>query len=258
MILTLIVGLTVPVRPAQSAGPTVAATPVQQPAKTPQAIEPRVQQVLNSVCTELSKPKEYSYHAEITFDSVLPSLVKLQYAAAMDATIVRPNRLTISYQSDLGAKNIWYNGKTLTIFDPAQMAYATIAVPDTIDAMLEEAANDKNLSIPLKGFDVSNPCAVIYKQVLRSKYVGINDAAGIDCDHLAFIQQDADWQVWITRGKKPLPRKVVITYKKLPTQPQWEAVLSNWRFDQEVPASLFQPKIPKGAIKTEFMGSKEK
>jgi hypothetical protein len=241
-----------------SAETTAAATPVPQPAKTPQAIEPQVQQVLNGVCATLSAPKEYSYHAEITFDSVLPSLVKLQYAAAMDATIVRPNRLAISYRSDLGAKDIWYNGKTLTILDPPHMAYATIAVPDTIDAMLAEVANDKNLSIPLKGFDVSNPCAVIYKEVLRSKYVGINDAAGIDCDHLAFIQEDADWQVWIARGKRPLPRKVVITYKKLPTQPQWEAVLSNWQFDQQVPSSLFQPKIPKGAIKTEFIGSKEK
>ncbi len=138
------------------------------------------------------------------------------------------------------------------------MAYASVAVPDSIDAMLAQVANEKNLSIPLKGFDVSNPCAVVYKDVLRSKYVGLNDAAGVDCDHLAFIQEDVDWQLWVDHKGKPLPRKIVITYKKLPTQPQWEAVFSDWRFDRQLPASFFQPRIPKGAIKTEFIESKEK
>ena len=31
------------------------------------------------------------------------------------------------------------------------------------------------------------------------------------CDHYAFRQAKVDWQIWITTGNKPLPRKVVIT-----------------------------------------------
>ncbi len=258
IVLTMVLGLTVMTRSAPGAEPAAVPSPLPKTTQTPPAIEPQVEQVLNRACTELSAAKEFSYHAEITFDSVLPSLVKLQYSAAMDAAVVRPNRLAINYQSDLGAKRIWYNGKTLTILDPPHMAYASVAVPDSIDAMLAQVANEKNLSIPLKGFDVSNPCAVVYKDVLRSKYVGLNDAAGVDCDHLAFIQEDVDWQLWVDHKGKPLPRKIVITYKKLPTQPQWEAVFSDWRFDRQLPASFFQPRIPKGAIKTEFIESKEK
>ncbi len=258
IILTMVLGLTVMTRSAPGAEPAAAPTALPQATKTPSAIEPRVEEVLNGACAELSAAKELSYHAEITFDSVLPSLVKLQYSAALEAALERPSRLAISYQSDLGAKHIWYNGKTLTILDPPHMAYASIAVPDTIDAMLLQVANEKNLSIPLKGVDVSNPCAAVYKEVLRSKYVGLNDAAGVDCDHLAFIQEDVDWQLWVDHKGKPLPRKIVITYKKLPTQPQWEAVFSDWRFDRRLPASFFEPRIPKRAIKTEFIESKEK
>jgi len=253
-----VLGSTVATRSALGAGAPEASTAVAQPTKTPPAIEPDVGEVLNRACAQLSAAKELSYHAEITFDSVLPSLVKLQYSAALEAALERPSRLAISYQSDLGAKRIWYNGKTLTIFDPPHMAYASVAVPDTIDAMLAHVANEKNLSIPLKGVDVSNPCAAVYKEVLRSKYVGLNDAAGVDCDHLAFVQEDVDWQLWIEHGRKPLPRKIVITYKKLPTQPQWEAVFSDWRFDRRLPTSFFEPRIPKRAIKTEFIELKEK
>ncbi len=255
--LTLLLGLITLTRFALGVEPAEASTARPPATKTPPAIEPQVEEVLNRVCSELSAAREFSYHAEITFDSVLPSLVKLQYGAAMDVAVVRPNRLAINYESDLGAKRIWYNGKTLTIFDPSQMTYASVAVPDTIDAMLAQVANENNLSIPLKGFDVSNPCEVVHQAVLRSKYVGENDAGGADCDHLAFIQEDTDWQLWIEHGKRPLPRKIVITYKKLPTQPQWEALLSDWRFDRQFPASFFQPKIPKKAIRTNFVESKE-
>ena len=47
---------------------------------------------------------------------MLPSGVKLQYAAAMDTVIKRPHHLAINYKSDLGAKMIWYDGTTLTIY----------------------------------------------------------------------------------------------------------------------------------------------
>ena len=106
-------------------------------------IDAQVRKVLDNVCHELSSARTATYHAEITFDSVLPSGVKLQYAAAMDTAIKRPDRLAISYKSDLGAKAIWYDGKTLTVYDPAHRAYASVAAPDSIDAMFRQVADEK-------------------------------------------------------------------------------------------------------------------
>jgi len=230
---------------------------VSAPAAPP-VIDPQVRAVLNRVCSELSSAKTITYHAEINFDSVLPSGVKIQYAAEMDTAIKRPDHLAINYKSDLGAKTIWYDGKTLTIFDPAHRAYASIATPDSIDAMFKQVADEKNLSIPLEGLDFNDECGRAYRDIQRAKYIGLNDADGIDCDHLGFIQADTDWQLWVNHNGKPLPRKIVITYKKLPSQPQWSAVFSNWRFNQNLPASLFQPKIPKGAVRATFIGEQEK
>jgi hypothetical protein len=220
-------------------------------------IDPEVRAVLNRACRELSSARTLTYHAEINFDSVLQSSVKLQYAAEMDTAIRRPNRLAISYKSDLGAKEIWYDGSTLTIYDPAHRVYASTAAPDSIDAMLTQVADEKNLSIPLAGFDFSNPCRRAYGDIQRGKYVGINDVGGVACDHLAFIQRNADWQLWIDHSNKPLPRKIVITHKNVPSQPQWAAVFSKWRFNRKLPASLFQPKIPKGVTMASFMGAQE-
>jgi hypothetical protein len=220
-------------------------------------IDPQVREVLSRACRELSSARTLTYHAEINFDSVLQSSVKLQYAAEMDTAIRRPNRLAISYKSDLGAKEMWYDGNTLTIYDAAHRVYASTAAPDSIDAMLTQVADEKNLSIPLAGFDFSNPCRRAYGDIQRGKYVGINDVGGVACDHIAFIQQNADWQLWIDHSNKPLPRKIVITHKNIPSQPQWAAVFSKWRFNRKLPASLFEPRIPKGVTKASFIGAQE-
>ncbi len=171
------------------AEPAESPAPLSNAKKAALAINPHVAEVLNGVCKQLSAAKGLSCGAEITFDSVLPSLVKLQYSAGAgcfgrtaeppgDQLPERPRR-----------QKIWYNGKTLAIFDPAHMAYASVVAPDTIDAMIAQVARDKNLSISLKGFDTGNPC-VASKEVLYSKYIGLNDAAGVYRNQVAFIQED--------------------------------------------------------------------
>jgi hypothetical protein len=220
-------------------------------------IDPRAREILDRACRALSSARTVTYHAEINFDSVLPSHLKLQYAAEIDTAIKRPNRLAINYKSDLGAKALWYNGKTLTMVDFAHGVYTSVAAPDSIDAMLTQVAEERKLSIPLEGFDFNDPCERAYRDIQRGEYIGINDVGGVDCDHLAFIQQQADWQLWVDLGKKPVARKVVINYKNQPSEPQWTAVFSKWSFNRSLPRSLFQSKIPKGMMKTSFVGAPE-
>ena len=79
--------------------------------------------------------------------------------------------------------------------------------------MLTQVADEKHLSIPLEGLDFSNPSKRAYGDIQRGKYVGINDVGGVACDYRAFIQQNADWQLWIEHGKSPLPRRIVIIHR---------------------------------------------
>lgn len=124
--------------------------------------------------------------------------------------------------------------------------------------MFRQVADEKNLSIPLENLDFNDECGRAYRDIQRGKYIGLNDVDGVDWVHLRFIQQEADWQLWVDHSKYLLPRKIVITYKKLPSQPQWSAIFSNWRLNEKLPASLFQPKIPKCALKASFIGEQGK
>src|SRR5271166_4732610 len=133
---------------AESAAPSSEASPAsaQAPQRAlPPNIDPRVEQLLNRSCDSLAASKAFTFHAEIGFDQVLGSNVKLQFAAAADYAIQRPNQLAVDFHSDLGAKRIWYSGDQITIFDPPHMVYATAEVPGSIDGMMERLEDAYNL-----------------------------------------------------------------------------------------------------------------
>jgi hypothetical protein len=242
-------------KPAQS--PKAPGAPAKTPRIPSVAVNPHAVEILSRVCEVLSSAKAFTYHAEINFDSVLPSDVKLQFAAAMDVAIQRPDHLAVTYASDLGGKRVWYDGKSVTVLDQAHMTYATAPAPPSIDKMLEQFAREKNVSMPLEGFDFSKPCERIRPTLLHGAYVGVGDVDGVDCDHLAFAQKSNDWQIWIDRDKPPVAHKVVITYKELPMAPQYSAVLSRWNFAPKFPAGFFEPQIPAKAMRIKFMEFKE-
>jgi hypothetical protein len=114
-----------------------------------------------------------------------------------------------------------------------------------------------NLTIPLADLALSNPCENLSKRVLFGSYVGVGDVGGVACDHLAFAQSNIDWQIWIQRSGKPLPRKVVINYRTTPGLPEYVAVLSAWKFPGTIPEARFAVQIPKKAVRIKILDLKE-
>lgn len=220
-------------------------------------IAPQAIALMNHTCSVLGAAKAFSFHAEILFDQVLPAAVKVQFAAAMDLELQRPDELAVDYKSDLGAKEIWYKGSTLTIYDPAKNMYATATVPTTIDAMFDQVAAEKHLTIPLSDIAYSDPCAPFRKRVGYGAYIGVGDVNGVPCDHVAFSGPNADVQLWLDRSGKPVPRKIVIDYRNQPASPEYIAVLSDWKFPPAIPANRFAPQVPQHAIKIDFLSNKE-
>ncbi len=254
--LLIVPGLAAAVEPAAPGKQLQSPAAGSQEAAGPQ-IDPLAERIVRRACTTLADAKVFTFHAEITFDQVLPSSeVKLQFAGATDYSVRKPGALAVDYESDLGAKRFWYEGKTLTIFDAPKMMYTSTTVPSSIDGMMDQVAETSNLTLPLADFAMSDPCAK-FKQVLFGSYVGRGDVGGVACDHLAFTESNIDWQIWIQHSGKPLPRKVVINYRSTPGMPQYVAVISDWKFPSTIPDSRFTPEIPKKAVHIKFINLKE-
>jgi hypothetical protein len=75
------------------------------------------------------------------------------------------------------------------------------------------------------------------------------------CHHLAFQQRQIDWQVWVDAGDKPLPLKFLLTYRRMPGEPQFTSVFE-WNASAKIAEDAFLFKPPADAKKIEFLTQK--
>jgi hypothetical protein len=74
----------------------------------------------------------------------------------------------------------------------------------------------------------------------------------VPTEHFAVRSAEVDMQIWIAKGPEPLPRRVVITYKNSPGQPEFRADLYDWKIaPQDAAAFAFVP--PAGAEQVAFL-----
>ncbi len=238
------------------ASPTPARTQSTAPARpnvAPQAVE-----IVNNACHELAKSNAFTFHAEVMFDQVLRSEVKLQFAGALDYAVLRPDELAINYESDLGSKRLWYDGKTVTLYDLPHNVYANVPASGSIGQLTDYLSGTYHLSLPLGDMASAKACEKIDQDVSFGAWVGVNDVLGEPCDHVAFALSSADYQVWVQHKGKPLVRKVVINYRALRGSPQYTAFISDWNFPETIPQERFRADLPKGAVRIDFAEAKER
>ena len=253
VVLSFAVSLVV-TRPLSAADTPKNAEPAEVPKQAVQqpAIDPQADRLLRGVGDYLRTAQQLSFHAEIAFDDLLPTGQKIQLAADYDVAVRRPDRVYTEYWGDAGARRFWEAAKTVTLYDPDLNLYATEPAKPTIDATLEHLIKNLGFSPPLSDLMLSDPEAALRKNVMFGFYVGVTQVQGVRCHHLAFVERDIDWQVWIEDGTQWVPRKIIITYKTIPGAPQFSAVLSDWDFATRPPDALFMPQLPADAGRITF------
>jgi hypothetical protein len=221
------------------------------PAAAP-AVAEQADRLLKQMSDYIGSADQFTFHADISFDHVLPSGQKLQFSAAEDVALHRPGRLYVEWQGDLGDRQFWYDGKSITLSDPAAPFYAAEAAPPDIDNMLDGLVPRIDFAPPLADFLYRDPYQNARPKLQYGIYLGLNDVSGRSCHTLAFVEQDIDWQIWIETGPQLTPCKLVITYKTQPGQPQFTAVFTDWDFAPRIAAPVFTPDLPPGAEKIPF------
>lgn len=222
-------------------------------AQTPSTPQDEASLILRQTCDFLKAHKAFTFDVNITYDNVLESGQKVQYSAYQKILLQRPNHLRADYTGDQRNTRFYYDGKTFTLLSTDNNLYATKSASPTIDATLEQIEQQYGISIPLSNLLLSDPCSAMTQNILSTTYVGLNRVDQVLNRHFLFTGQDKDWQLWVSEGAQPVPRKIVITYKNLPGSPQYTAVLSNWNFQPQIPVNTFMFKPPTGASKIDFL-----
>jgi hypothetical protein len=205
----------------------------------------------------LQSLKRFRVETEVTGERVLADGQKLQHTATAKMEVHRPNRIRVLMQSARSEREIVYDGKTVTLFTPAQKYYSTVEFTGTIGELIDKLEEGYGVELPLSDmFLFGTPAAPLDK--IESAMNAGQDFIDDDlCDHYAFRQGNIDWQIWITTGSKPLPRKVVITNRADEARPQ-SVSLIDWNLKPTFKDSVFRFTPPKGATRIEIVPRKTK
>jgi hypothetical protein len=218
---------------SNSAAPAAESKPLPRP-----KIDPRADQLLRQTCALLAATPRFAFEAEETFDEVFERAPRLQLTNVRRVLVERPGRMATQAEGNTLYRAAWFDGKSLWALNKEENTYMTVPQPPTLDAALDKLAAEFGVDMPSSDFVYADPYAVLSEGVLYGEYLGIHQAAGVDCHHLAFSQPSIDWQIWIDAGENPSPRKLVLSYRDEPGVPQYFAVIRNWNLAPAIAEGL--------------------
>ena len=219
----------------------------------PTGMQPEAEKLLRKMSDYLSSRQQFSLTTENTIEAVLQSGQKIQFDSPSTATVSRPNRLRAHRKGDITNQEFFYDGKTLTLYDPKQNLYATAAAPASLEEMLDFAREKLDIVAPASDFLYKNAADKMLKEASVGFVVGQSVVAGVKCTQLAFRNAEFDWQVWIEDGARPLLRKYILTSKKVAGEPEFTVVVKNWDLTPKLSNAEFTLAPPKGAKKIDFL-----
>jgi len=233
------------------------AAPAAAAAPAANAVDPASIQALKDMGAHLQTLQRFRVATEVTGERVLADGQKLQHSATAEMDVVRPNKIRALMQSARAEREIIYDGKTVTLFTPAQKYYSTVEFTGTIGELIAKLEDRYAVEMPLSDLFVFGTPAADFDKIESAMNAGQDFIDDDLCDHYAFRQGKIDWQIWITTGKKPLPRKVVITNRADEARPQ-SVSLIDWNLKPTFKDAVFKFTPPKGATKVEIVPRKTK
>jgi hypothetical protein len=181
----------------------------------------------------------------------------LQYGVTGEIAVHRPDHFRVEHRGDEENLRVVFNGKTITLHDIDADLYAQKDIEADIDTAIDRMFERFGFSVPTADLIYADPYATLTASVDSGFHVGLHRVQGVRCHHLAFSQESIDWQIWIEDGPRPLPRKLLITYKAEPGSPQYAVQLSRWDLRPDISDSYFEFHPPAGAGRIEFLPTEE-
>jgi hypothetical protein len=213
-------------------------------------ISPEAKAVLDNMTAFMSTLNTFSVDGQSTRDEVVDFGFKLQHNEHVTLTAQFPNKLKSEISGGVRDRTFVYDGAKLVMYSPDDAAYSRVDAPDTINKLLDRLLG-AGIEMPMIDVLFEASKDDLTEGVTGGVLVGVSNVDGTDCDHLAFRQPMIDWQLWVARGDKPLPRKVVITTRYDVGEPQYQVIM-RWNLQPKIDASTFVFTPPKDTHEIPF------
>lgn len=221
------------------------------------AIDQRALDILKKMSDAITQAKTVQFQARSMVPIRSPGGLWIDLFGMSRVVMQAPDKLFAETGGDRAKHDFYYDGKTITMYSPDKNLYAVKEAAPTVDAMIEAAYREDGKSFPYADLLVADPYAVLTKGLKGATYVGqstlvpLSGKGMIKTDHLAFINEGVEWQIWIGADDH-LPRLVSATYLDDVREPSYTVELGDWKLNEPVDAATFVFTNATKAPKVEF------
>jgi hypothetical protein len=170
---------------------------------------------------------------ELTFDSAIeiitPQLEKIQFTNSGVVLLQRPNKLRAQRIGGYADVEMFYDGKTTSVYGRHVNGYAQFQAPGSVNDLIHALREGHGIALPGADLLLTNSYEVLTEDIQEAKHIGRGVIDGVECEHLAFRNFDTDWQLWVEVGAAPIPRKLVISSKTINSAPQYTLRVKSWK-----------------------------
>jgi hypothetical protein len=198
--------------------------------------------------------QSFSVTVRSSYDALQDDGQMIEFGEIRKILVKRPDQMRVEVKRSDGDQNLLlFNGQALTAYKSADNVFARTAHPGTIDSAIVYLVKDLQLRFPLARLWLTTLPEQLKGQIESANYVETNLLYDVPVDQLAVRLKEVDVQLWVDQGKSPLIRRVVITYRNDPGQPQFRADFLDWNLIPETSDADFTLSPPAGAEEILFL-----
>ena len=164
-----------------------------------------------------------------------------------------PNKMLLKSEGDRGSRDFYFDGAKLSYYSLDKNQYGQIDASMSLVEMIDTVNKLYGIDFPAADFLYPTFVDDILAESKELVYLGLTKVDGKECYHIAGKGQDKTFQFWITDDAFSLPVKMVIVYTSKEMNPQYEAVLTDWQVNPNLPDALFEFAVPHKAKRVRLM-----
>ena len=207
-------------------------------------------QILKVMSDYLASQKTISATFDSSLEIITPQSEKIQFTSSGTLLLHRPNEIRVTRTGGYADVELLLDGKSATLYGKNLNSYAQLDGVSSVDQLID-TLRERGMTMPGADLLLGNVYDTLSTDVIEAKHIGRGVIDGVECEHLAFRNQDTDWQLWVQVGDKPIPCKYVITSKAVGMAPQYTLIIRDWKTDVPVEDTAFAFTPPEGARKVE-------
>jgi len=234
--------------PASPAASIITQTGEHTPSVDPEAVD-----LFRDAMDFLSNLNQFSVEAQSTYEDLLYSGHRVDFEISSSVIVSRPDKLRTERHGMMYNQIFYYNGETLTLYNPSDKVYATEPVPGTLEDMFHYARDTFGISAPVSDLLYKDAFSLMMYEVNFAMVVGKEMIGKIQCNHLLFSRPGVDFQIWIAADGPPLPYKYIVTDTETPEFLSFTIVMRNWNISPAAYDELFNFTPPRETHKVEFL-----